>query len=126
MPFIHIKSLPLTRPLDVPVAIQAISTDFSERTGIALQHIHVTWEFYQPGHYAKGGDTAEFQPEADFPIIVDLLSPDFNDPQKIERMLGAAAESIAKRAGFPLDNIFINHRQAHSGMVFDEGDIVRW
>jgi hypothetical protein len=27
---------------------------------------------------------------------------------------------------FPLKNIFINHRHAHSGMVFDDGEIVEW
>jgi len=64
-------------------------------------------------------------------------SPDFNDAKTIERMLKCIAKSLAKRAphrvarrlrqsGVLRDNIFINHWQAHSGMVFDNGEIVRW
>lgn len=80
MPFIHIKSLPLSPAFDI-----------------------------------AGVLSPETQPEARHPIIVDLLTPDFNDAETVRLMLGKVAESIATRLPFPIDNIFINHRQAHAG-----------
>ena len=44
----------------------------------------------------------------------------------IEKMLQTVASSISKRTKVPLSNIFINYRSAHSGMVFDNGKIVKW
>lgn len=126
MPFIHIKSLPFQQPLDVPRVIEGIARDFAEKTDIELLHVHTTWEFLQPGHYAKGDRTPEYQPNAHHPLIVDLLTPDFNDNDTIAVMLETIAESISKRAAFPKNNIFINHRHAHSAMVFDDGEIVHW
>jgi len=126
MPFILIKSLPLKNPVDISAVLRGINRDFSKKTGIALMHLHSTWEFYPPGHYAKGDTTPEHQPEARHPIIVDLLTPDFNDAETIRLMLQTIAESIAACLPFPINNIFINHRQAHSGMVFDDGKVVEW
>lgn len=59
-------------------------------------------------------------------MLVDLLAPDFNSEETVEKMLKTVALSISKRAHIPISNIFINHRQAHSGMVFDAGEIARW
>jgi len=126
MPFIHIKSLPLKDSFDIPKILRGINRDFSEKTGIELMHLHATWEFFQPSHYAKGDTTPEHQPEARHPIIVDLLTPDFNDADTIRLMLETIAASIASRLPFPIDNIFVNHRRAHAGMVFDDGKIVEW
>ena len=126
MPFIHIKSLPFQEPLDMPSIIEEIAGDFSEKTGIEPRHVHTTWEYFMPRHYAKGGEAPEYQPDAHHPLIVDLLTPDFNDSDTIAVMLETLAESISKRVAFPKNNIFINHRQAHSGRVFDDGKIVHW
>lgn len=126
MPFIHIKSLPLKDPADIAKVLRAINRNFAEKTGIDPMHLHATWEFYQPGHHAKGDTAPAQQPEARHPIIVDLLTPDFNDAETIRLMLKTLAESISARFPFPIDNIFINHRQAYSGMVFDDGKIVEW
>lgn len=126
MPFIHIKSLPFQPPLDVDRILGEIARDFSETTGVELNHIHTTWEFLASGHYARGDDVPRYQPDTRHPLIVDLLAPDFNDAGTITVMLETIAESISSRAAFPINNIFINHRQAHSGMVFDDGEIVRW
>lgn len=126
MPFIHIKSLPFEDPVDIAGILKNIATDFSTSTGVELRHIHTTWEYYRPGHYAKGDQAAGYQPENNYPLIVDLLTPDFNDANVITLMLETIADSISRRATFPKNNIFINHRQAHSGMVFDDGAIVHW
>ncbi|MFQ5589174.1 MAG: hypothetical protein ACE5F7_10075 [Nitrospiria bacterium] len=126
MPFIHIKSLPFKKSLDVSDILLGITRDFAEHTGVKANHIHTTWEFFSPGHYAKGRQAPEDQREAHHPVIVDLLTPDFNDMTVIALMLETIAESLSKRADFPKNNIFINHRQARSGMVFDDGEIVRW
>ncbi len=54
------------------------------------------------------------------------LAPDFSDTKTIEAMLASLATSLADHAGVPIDKIFINHRQAKSGMVFDDGRVVYW
>lgn len=126
LPFIHIKSLPLDPPIDLCHVVERITKDIAQATGIGLEHITATWEFFQEGHYAVAGQAASRQPVASHPVIVDLLSPDFNDAAQIEKMLCAVAASISKRANVEITNIFIHHRQAHSGMVFDAGEVVEW
>lgn len=126
MPFIHIKSLPPEKSLDVPRITEGIALDFAEKTGIELHHVYTTWEFFLPVHYAKGDMAPDYQPDTHHPLIVDFLTPDFDDTKVIALMLETNAESISKRVVFPKNNIFINHRQAHSAMVFDDGEIVHW
>lgn len=126
MPFIHIHSLPFDPPLPIGDIIQGICTDFARETGIDLAHVTVTWTFLPGGHYAVAGRVASLQPATSHPLLVDLLAPDFNDSEQVGRMLQAVAKSISWRAKMPIANIFIHHRQARSGRVFDAGEIVRW
>ncbi len=126
MPFIHVKSLPFDKPFDVGVALEGLTKDFAEGTGIGLEHVTATWEFFPPGHYAVAGKAVKHQPKDSHPVLVDLLAPDFNSEEEVEKMLTTVASSISKRARVPITNIFINHRQAHAGRVFDAGEIVRW
>ncbi|MDC4224149.1 MAG: hypothetical protein MPW15_07965 [Candidatus Manganitrophus sp.] len=126
MPFIHIKSLPFEEDLEMSSILAAVSRDFSEEMGIKIEHVTVTWEYFEGWHYGAGGRTAANQPKESHPILVDLLVPDFNPPEAIEKMLVCVAASIAKRVEIPKNNIFIHLRQARSGQVFDSGEIVRW
>ena len=126
MPFIHIKSLPFTKSVDVGAVLEGLSRDFAKETGIELKHVHATWQFLKPGHYAVAGKARGRQPKSSHPLLVDLLSPDFNDASASETMLACVASSLAKRTGIPRDNIFIDHRQARSGMVFDAGSVEHW
>lgn len=126
MPFIHIKSLPLEQQFNVTEAIIAIGKDFAKENDIPLNHVHTTWVFYKPGHYAKGDVAPKYQPEKPHSVIVDLLTPDFNNPQTIRQMLISLAHSISRRANIPLQKIFIHHRPAASENVFDDGKVVSW
>lgn len=124
MPFIHIKSLPLK--VRIKPVLQGLCRDFAKASGIEIKHVHATWEFFLPDHYAVGGKTRDRQVSSSHPILVDLLTPDFNDVDMVGGMLKSIAASLSKRAKIPRTNIFINHRHAHSGMVFDNGQIERW
>ena len=126
MPFIQIKSLPFEDSFDVPKAVRNISRDFALANDLPLFHVHATWEFYLPGHYAKGEDLPRHHPAANHPVIVDLLTPDFNSAESLEKMLNSLAECIAGHAPVKINKIFINHRYARSGMVFDDGKVVKW
>ena len=126
MPFIHIKSLPFNEPLNVRTVVIGITKDFATAAGIQLEHVAATWTFLSPDHYASAGSVAQYQPASTHPVLVDLLAPDFNSPTEVEKMLSSIASSISKRTKVQIDNIFINYRQAHAGMVFDAGEIVRW
>ena len=126
MPYIHIRSLPFEHPRNIAAVVEGIARDFAKASGIALDHVSVTWNFLAPGHYAVAGTAIEFQRQDSHPVLVDLLAPDFNPPDAAELMLHAAASGISQHAGIAIDNIFIEYRQAHPGMVFDAGAIVRW
>jgi phenylpyruvate tautomerase PptA (4-oxalocrotonate tautomerase family) len=126
MPFIHVKSLPFVESFDVSAVLGGLTEDFAKGAGIGLEDVTVTWEFLAPGHYAVAGKAAQDQSPDSHPVLVDLLAPDFNSAAAVEQMLTTVASSISKRAKVPITNIFINHRQARSGMVFDAGEIVRW
>ena len=126
MPFIHIRSLPLVRSIEVPQVLKGIAEDVSREMEIDLRHIHTTWEYYAAEHYARGIATYEQQPLSEHPILVALLTPDTHSDESVQRMLHTIASSIAEGAQFPLSNIFIHHQEARSGRVFDEGDIVTW
>ena len=126
MPFIHIKSLPPQTDFNIVDAVESISKTFSKETGIAIEHITATWEFFDSGHYAFGGKTTMYQPVQSHPIIVDLLAPDFHDKASVERMLNCLALMVAEQIKVTKGNVFINYRQAHSGQVFDKGKVVYW
>ena len=126
MPFVHITSLPFAHNFDAPAAIVAISEDFSTATGVATEHITVTWNYFRTDHYAVDAVTAAYQPRDSHPLLVDLLAPDFNSPEQVATMLPALAQSIAAQCGVTLRNVFINYRGARSGCVFDAGEVVHW
>lgn len=126
MPFVHIKSLPLSSGFQPTEIIGDICKDFSEGVGVGIEHVTVTWEYFSEGHYAVAGIVAETQPEKTHPILVDLLAPDFNSEEQVVKMLQVLGLSISSRAKVRIDNIFINHRVAHSGGVFDSGTVVQW
>jgi hypothetical protein len=59
--------------------------------------------------------------------FIHIKSLPFEDgPEKIERMLKVVAEGISRQADVAITNIFINHRPAHSGCVFDTGELATW
>jgi phenylpyruvate tautomerase PptA (4-oxalocrotonate tautomerase family) len=126
MPFIKIKSLKFEKPINIGEIIVNLSKEFSGKVGIDLEHIHVIWEYLDPDHYAMAGKTTKEQPLKTHPILVDLLVPEFIEPDKIKMMLESVAESISCHSGIPIKNIFINCAYAHSEMVFDSGKLEKW
>lgn len=126
MPFIHIRSLPLEFAEPVGQILCKINHDFSVQIGVPLEHIHSSWSFFQPGHYAKGDQAPNQQQDTPLPLLVELLTPDFNKGEVNQKMLQVLASSLAVHSGLPIRKIFIHHCQARSAMVFDDGGVVRW
>ena len=126
MPFIHVRSLPLAGPFDVGVAVRAISREFARAAGVEERHVTVTWETIAPDHYAHAGALAAAQPDGSHPVLAELVAPDLHDDPSVDRMLRAAAEAVARQAGVAPGNVFVEHRAARSGHVFDGGEVVRW
>ncbi len=86
----------------------------------------VTWQMLEAVHYAGAGATAAVQPSGSHPPLVELLAPDFNAQERIERMLEAAAAAVAAQAGVAPDNVFVEFRPARSRQVFDGGQVTGW
>jgi hypothetical protein len=126
MPFLHVRSLPPAAPFDVEAAVRATSAAFCAGAGVDERHVTVTWQLLAPGSYAAAGATAAAQPDASHPVLVELVASDANPPQRLEAMLLAAARAVAAQARVPDRNVFVELRPARSGLVYDEGEVVRW
>lgn len=126
MPFIHIKSLPISDDNDSSAALKQIARRFSQQTGIEQRHVTVTWQFFRPQHYVCGDASGHrFDPQR-HQILVDLVVPDFNDSTAVETMMQSIASALEENLQLPQACVFINTRYAASGMVMDAGKIVRW
>src|SRR3712207_5265518 len=112
MPFLHIRSLPIEDDFDAAEAVRAISAEFAAGADVREQHVTVTWQTFEQGHYASAGETATAQPAATHPILVELLAPDSNSDERIERMLRAAAAAVAAQAGVEPGNVFVHFSAA--------------
>lgn len=126
MPFIHIKSLPQTANPDLRAVMQQLSSRFAGEMDMHEKNVIITWEVLRPDCYLNDGDFAPAQPQDTHPVMVDLLIPDFNSQLRIERMMECIVELLAVTLAIPVGNVFVNCRLAQSGMVMDNGEIVKW
>lgn len=126
MPIVSVKSLPVEEAFDAPSILSIISSELALATDIEIEHIHASWEYFLPGHYAKAGNNPLAQPQKDHPVVVELFTPDFHSGELIAIMMTSIAESIALNTVIPLANIFIYHRTVCSGGVYDGGEVVTW
>lgn len=126
MPFIHVRSLPFKRTLDISAIVEGMTEDFAKDTATNLLLVTATWTFLAEGQYAVAGKAARHQPRDSHPILVDLIVPDYHSPERIESMMRSVAASIARRTEVPAENVFVQCQLAGSRRVFDGGEIVRW
>ena len=126
MPIIHIRSLPFKPELNTAGILEAVSMEFSRESGIKLKYVSAMWSYFEPGHYVESGQAALKQPWGDHPLQVELVTPDIHQALAIEKQLQILAHAISRHSGMPLHNIFIEHREVHSGHVFDNGSIIHW
>ena len=125
MPVIHIRSLPLKPGLNAGEVACELSRRFAAKLKIDLEHVSVYWDS-NPTCYAVGGVVLDSQPDDAHPVLVNVLAPDFNSPQKIESMLRAIARELSALTGIEESNVFVCYQAARSREVFDAGDIVDW
>jgi hypothetical protein len=126
MPFLHVRSLPLSGAFEAADAVRAVSAEFAHAAAVGEEHVTVTWQVIPPHHYASSGKTAASHPAPSHPVLVELVAPDFNAPERIERMLSSAAAAVSRQAGVAVDEVFVLFQPARSGHVFDRGEVVRW
>ena len=126
MPLIHIRSLPIEEPRDIPTILKKISSRFCREVGIEERHVTVSWEYFQPGHYLVGGAAgSSFDPRI-HQILVELLVPDFNDKQSVAGMMKSLANALALYANLPENCILIRCHFARPEMVMEGTEVVRW
>ena len=112
MPFVHVRALPPPQPqFDAAAAAEAVRAELANATGIDARHVTVTWTHAQA---SAGGD---------YRALAEILAPDFHPPERIEAMIRAVAAAVEREAGGPA---FVEFRHARSGLVYDDGDVVRW
>ena len=112
MPVVHVRTLPPPQPqFDAQAAAEAVRAELADATGIETQHVTVTWTHTDA---SVGGD---------YRALAEVLAPDFHPPERVEAMIRAVAAALEREAGGP---VFVEFRHARSGLVYDDGDVVRW
>ncbi len=124
MPVISIKTLPLGNSLNPAEILKKLCSDFAAQNNYKPEHVWAYWEFIKPEHYAVGSVTSPIQKENTHSPIVRILVFEGNQREKIKKMLETTAEILSKGMKIDIGNIFIEYLEAHSGMVFDGGNVV--
>jgi hypothetical protein len=106
--------------------VEHIARSFSDANDIDLKYVTVTWNFLPENQYAFAGHTVEFQTRDSHPLLVDLIIPGFHSEDRIEKLMKSLAYVISSATGIGMTNIFIHTQRARSGMVYDQGDVVKW
>jgi phenylpyruvate tautomerase PptA (4-oxalocrotonate tautomerase family) len=124
MPVISIKTLPLDNSLNPTEILKKLCNDFAVQNGYKPEHVWAYWEFIKPEHYSVGSSVSSVQKENTHSPIVRILAFEGNQIEKIKRMLETIADVLSKEMKIDIGNIFIEYAEAHSGMVFDGGNVV--
>ncbi len=124
MPVISIKTLPLDNSLNPAEILNKLCCDFAAQNGFKPEHVWAYWEFIKPDHYAVGSATSPVQKENTHSPIIRILAFEGNQKEKIKKMLETTAGILSKEMKIDIGNIFIEYSEAHSGMVFDGGNVV--
>ena len=126
MPVIQIKSLALDSDTAVSDMMQRVTSAFASDVAIAEEHISMTWEILPEQHYSLAGSVATPATEQNFPLLVQLLIPDFHVQTGIETMLTSLAKHLSDACRIDSRRIFIHASLAASGQVYDAGEIMHW
>lgn len=124
MPLIDIRSLPLA--MDKPLALESLSHELAEASGIGIEYFMITWVYVAPDSLAVGGKAAANESDTEFPVLVSMVVADLLPANVRQTLLEEAGQAIARLAGVHGDKVFIHCRAAESGSVYDEGRIVEW
>jgi phenylpyruvate tautomerase PptA (4-oxalocrotonate tautomerase family) len=124
MPVITIRTLPQVQPADITSILKKVCAEAAKAINYDPRHIWATWEFLQPGGYVIGDHPADVQQLHTHSPIVHVLSFEGKKQEDIGQMLIAIAEVLSRELGLPKDNIFVYCTEAHSGKVFDGGEII--
>ena len=124
MPIISIKTLPLDNILNPAEILRKLCNNFAVQNGYKAEYVWAYWEFIKPEHYAVGSATSPVQKEDTHSPIVRILAFEGTQKEKIKKMLETTADILSKEMKIDIGNIFIEYSEAHSGMIFDGGNVV--
>jgi hypothetical protein len=122
MPLIKIKSLPLGNDIAIDKVMVNLSSSISDEFHLSLKDISITWE--ELHYYISGGVVRGVQPQSTHPPLVSLTLFEVHDSDLIEKMMLLIGAHLEKEFKLP-QNIFIEFQTAKSGMVYDQGEILR-
>ena len=125
MPFVDIRSLPFKSDLEIGDVVMKIAAALAKTIELPSKEVCATWTFIEPNHYAHGEALASSQGQLSHPPLVDLLAFQGRPPHIVEEMLRVVAFEVSQAAKVPIENVFVNYREATKGRVFSEGDIVK-
>lgn len=124
MPIITIKSLPLAKTINTSDILSKLTVKTAKEIGYEPEHIWATWEFLQADNYAVGTKLSKQQTKDTHSPIVRILSFEGTPKDTIEKVMQTVAEILSKELDIDIGNIFIEYSEAHSGQIFDGGQIV--
>jgi len=104
--------------MNVTAIMQAVGLDVGERTGIGPKLVTYYWQTFDAIVLAG-------EPSLDKPLFVDLYVPCFLAQAKVEEVLVALADSLAKHTGIAQKWIFIHTHFPKENQVYIDGQVMR-
>jgi phenylpyruvate tautomerase PptA (4-oxalocrotonate tautomerase family) len=124
MPVISIKSLPFEKDVNIPEILKKLNAEVANSINYSPDSIWSYWEFITPQYYAVGDKSSEKTTGSTHSPIIEITSFEGKSNESIETAMKTTAKVVSQALGIDIGNIFIVYKEAHSGMVFDGGNIV--
>lgn len=126
MPIIHIRSLPFQPTQNISYLVTNISNAVSQTSDIYVKHITCSWSFFESEGLAVSSITTPVQPKSTHPIMAELILPNSHSKEAAAEIMRAIASAIAELTGIEPNNIFVHTVFVEPGMVYENGQIIRW
>ncbi|MFC1746064.1 hypothetical protein ACFL35_18875 [Candidatus Riflebacteria bacterium] len=123
MPVIQIKSLPITKEVEVGQIIQKICTNVATLLEIAPKRVRITWEIIDSNCYVEGEKLALAQPDDTHPPIVNVIMLEGRSLELIQKVLIQVATDISDSLKINSGNVFITYTEAQFGATYLKGSI---
>ena len=124
MPVITIKSLQLDKTVNTSNILSKLTVKTAQAIGYAPEHVWAAWEFLTADNYAVGAKLSNHQTQTTHSPLVRILSFEGTPQATVEKMMQTVAEILAEELNIDIGNIFIEYSEAHSGQIFDGGQVI--
>jgi phenylpyruvate tautomerase PptA (4-oxalocrotonate tautomerase family) len=126
MPVIVIAGVAQKPEIDISAVLTRMCTRLADVEGTESRHWWGTWQPLAPGAYVEGSEPSPaVQPPATHGPIVEIRAFTGRSPELIERLITAAADTLARELDLEPGNVFVTWTELQPGRVSTGGQIRR-